>query len=141
MKQIRIKTWIIALAFMGLFTSCTSLGRTIREGNTLVQLKKEDYALSDQVSGSAKQVKILAIDWSRLFKRERSRIVTAPLLTTGGVKNLSKVESYALYNLLLNNTGYDVVFYPTFEQERIKVLFFFSKTKVTVRARLGKLNK
>jgi hypothetical protein len=141
MKQIRIKTWIIALAFMGLFTSCTSLGRTIREGNTLVQLKKEDYALSDQVSGSAKQVKILAIDWSRLFKKERSRIVTAPLLTTGGVKNLSKVESYALYNLLLNNTGYDVVFYPTFEQERIKVLFFFSKTKVTVRARLGKLNK
>ena len=50
------------------------------------------------------------------------------------------VNSYAIFNMIKDNPGYDVVLYPQFEpQVDNKILIKTIKVKVT--ARLGKIRK
>lgn len=142
MKMINFKKMATAVLAAAALTSCTSLQKNMKEANTLVGLQKADFTLSDQVTGSAKEVKILMVDWARLFKKEKGYTFSTPLIGTGRTIKTDKAEAYALNDMLSSRiTEYDAVFYPSFEKERLKILFFYSKTEVTVRARLGKLNK
>jgi hypothetical protein len=56
-----------------------------------------------------------------------------------------KTSNYALYELMNNNPGYDVIFYPQYEVKVVKPIIgigFLTKiTTVKTTARLGKLNK
>jgi hypothetical protein len=57
----------------------------------------------------------------------------------GNSTRLSAADTYAISELLKNNPGYDVVFYPYFERKHKSFLIFFSKNDVEVRARLAKI--
>lgn len=46
---------------------------------------------------------------------------------------------YAMHNLLTDNPGYDVLFYPQTERVSKGLWPFYVKTKSTVKARLGKI--
>lgn len=137
MKKSISRNFVLALLFATAFTSCTSINKSMKESNTLVELKKEDFTLTEQVSGTAKQIKIIGVDWGRLFRKEKGKTVSTPLI--GNKTTPGKVESYAIHDMLSSNMNYDVVFYPSFETTRLNILFLFTKTEVTVRARLGKL--
>lgn len=148
---------LLICSAIAVLSACTTLNKSMKEPVTFVELKKSDFILSDQLDGSATEITILAIDWARFFQGEfgqtesgqlgnnpttlNTNPTTVSIPTIGSSTNPSKVESYALYDLLSKNPGYDVLFYPTFEQKEFKVLFFFSKTEVKIYARLGKLNK
>ena len=58
-----------------------------------------------------------------------------------GASAKGTTHSYALYNLMSKNPGYDVVFYPQYEVRKKGFPFFYMKTTVVVTARLAKVRK
>ena len=148
----RFMTVVSLLAATVYFSSCTTMGRGMREANTRVELQKEDFTLSAQVTGSATQTKIIGIDFERLFTKKQAEAIPGGMDGGGSIASIimplvgaylpssGKVYSYALYDLYDKNPGYDALFYPSFERERFGFLFLYSKETVTVTGRLGKLN-
>ena len=133
------------------FASCTTLNHSMREPNTRVNFTKSDFTLSEHVSAEDKTVKILGIDFERLFKKETgvvdngaSSISLANMPVIGNVL-YDKTSNYALYNLMFTNPGYDVIFYPQYETKISKPVlglgFIVKITKVKTTARLGKLKE
>lgn len=128
--------------------SCTINSRTMKEPNMRVEFQKEDFTLSAQVSGEATQNKIFGIDFSRLLKKNVGTTASdggmaipslASIPVVGGVVDPNMAaQSYALYDLMQKNPGYDVVMYPSFEVKRFWWVIG-STTTVTVKARLAKL--
>jgi hypothetical protein len=106
----------------------------MREPVSAVKFTKDDFSLSKQLSAEATTVRVLGIDWARLFSKK-----TATVPVVGGIAGTTK--NYALYNLMNNYTGYDVVFYPQYEKivrKPVLGLGFITKiTTVKVTARLG----
>jgi len=129
--------FIAALALF-LLSGCISANKSMREANTLVNIQKSDFQISDQVTGTAKQIKVIGIDWKRLFHKEKSSLY---IQTIGHNVRLNKVERYALCDMLKRYSGNDVIFYPTFDIRKVNVLGIYQKTEVTAAARLGKLKK
>lgn len=143
------KLLFILVGLMVGFSSCTSTMKTMKEPNVLVQMKKEDFTLSDQVKASASSTRILMIDWSRLRKQEKGDAVNglvginlASIPVFGSVV-LDPTQNYAMFELMKANPGYDVVFFPQFETTVEKPFlglgFLYKKTTVTATARLGKM--
>lgn len=131
-------------------TSCSTINQTMREPNSSVKFVKEDFTLSDQVSAEAKSVTILCIDWARLFSKkmgsvigDRSMSITAADIPVIGSFASNKTKNYALYNLMSENSGYDVVFYPQYKtrvrEPFLGIGFILKITTVEATARLGKL--
>lgn len=123
----------------------------MREPNVRVDLNKSDFTLSDQVKAEATSTTIIGIDFTRLFIKKTGSveggaalISLASLPVIGNVLS-DKTANYALYELMNNNPGYDVIFYPQYETKVEKPIlgigFFTKVTTVEVKARLGKLNK
>jgi hypothetical protein len=149
MKKTMIKMAML-VAVLATFASCTTLNHSMREPNTRVNLTKSDFTLSEQVSAEDKTVKILGIDFERLFKKETgvvdngaSSISMANMPVIGTVL-YDKTSNYALYNLMYTNPGYDVIFYPQYETIISKPLLLgciVKITKVKTTARLGKLKE
>jgi hypothetical protein len=149
MKKTMIKMAML-VAVLATFASCTTLNHSMREPNTRVNFTKSDFTLSEQVSAEDKTVKILGIDFERLFKKETgvvdndaSSISMANMPVIGTVL-YDKTSNYALYNLMYTNPGYDVIFYPQYETIISKPLLLgciVKITKVKTTARLGKLKE
>jgi hypothetical protein len=150
MKKTMIKMAMM-VAVLATFASCTTLNHSMREPNTRVNFTKSDFTLSEQVSAEDKTVKILGIDFERLFKEETgvvdngaSSISMANMPVIGTVL-YDKTSNYALYNLMFTNPGYDVIFYPQYETKISKPVlgigFIVKITKVKTTARLGKLKE
>ena len=148
MRKTMIKMAML-IAVIATFASCTTLNHSMREPNTRVNFTKSDFTLSEQVSAEDKTVKILGIDFERLFKKETgvvdngaSSISLANMPVIGNVL-YDKTSNYALYNLMFTNPGYDVIFYPQYETKISKPVlglgFIVKITKVKTTARLGKL--
>ena len=145
--MIKMAMLVVVLAT---FASCTTLNHSMREPNTRVNFTKSDFSLSEQVSAEDKTVKILGIDFERLFKKETgvvdngaSSISLANMPVIGNVL-YDKTSNYALYNLMYTNPGYDVIFYPQYETKISKPLLLgciVKITKVKTTARLGKLKE
>tara|TARA_B100000787_G_scaffold168098_1_gene156190 strand:- start:676 stop:1125 length:450 start_codon:yes stop_codon:yes gene_type:complete len=142
---------LMLMALVATLTSCTSLNSVVREPNTKVLLSKSDFTLSKQVSAEAKTVKIVGIDWSRIFIIKTGEVnrdglsgnVSAASIPVIGSFIGDKTESYALHELMISNPGYDVVFYPQFETKKFApgLGLFYNVTTVKATARLGKLTE
>lgn len=148
-KILKLMTAVIVTST---FFSCSTLNHSMREPNTRVNLNKSDFTLSDQVSAEAQTVKVIGIDWARIFTKKTG------VVEGGGAASISvasipvignfisdKTANYSLYELMVNNPGYDVVFYPQYEIKVFKPVLgigFLTKiTTVKTTARLGKLTK
>tara|TARA_B110000908_G_scaffold162924_1_gene208946 strand:- start:691 stop:1122 length:432 start_codon:yes stop_codon:yes gene_type:complete len=142
---------LMFVAVIAAFSSCSTFNHGMETPNTRVELNKSDFSLSDQVSAEAKSVKILGIDFQRLFKKKTGTV-------TGGAASINlasipvvgnfvsdNTASLSLYELMDKNPGYDVVFYPQYETKVNKPIlgigFLLKTTTVKTTARLGKLNK
>ena len=143
-------TYLLATACIILLvsSSCTSTNKLMREPNVRVNLEMEDFELSQQVTATAVQKKIIGIDWSRIFTTKSGTIQkSSPMINYAsipvvGTPIVGQTSSFALYNLMEENPGYDVVYYPQFEKIHKKPLglgLIIRTTTVKVSARLGKL--
>lgn len=150
MKYPFLKIVPLALLSLSMF-SCASTNWSMREPNTKVIFNKSDFSLSEQVSEDASSVKILSIDWSRIFNRKTgtieggdATIISLANIPVIGTVLSDKTANYALYKLMMTNPGYDVVFYPQYNTKVSKPFlglgFIYKSTKVHTTARLGKLN-
>jgi hypothetical protein len=149
MKMYRLK-FLTLVVLIAIISSCTTLNKTMREPNTRVELSKNDFTLSDQVSADAQTTKIFGIDFARIFMKRTGTVEGAASVSVASIPvignlMIDKTANYSLYQLMSNNPGFDVVFYPQYETKIIKPIFgigILTKiTSVKTTARLGRLNK
>jgi len=145
----KIKLFLITgIAFVA-FSSCTTLHKTMREPNTRVELDRNDFILSEQVTAEAHSTKVFGIDWGRIFHEETGEVkgrfsdqINLASIPVVGNYVSNKTANYALYELMRNNPGYDVVFYPQYETKMRKPILgigvLYNKTTVKSTARLAK---
>ena len=136
----------IAATFM--LSSCTSLKTSMKEPNVHFELYADNVNLSDQVEAEATSTKIFNVDWSRLFEKKTGAIEgSSELLSLASVPVIgnyvtSTTANLALYELMSQNSGYDVVFYPQYSTKvsrPIGIGFIYKIETVKVKSRLGKL--
>lgn len=120
----------------------------MREPNVRVDLTKGDFTLSEQVEASAKRTTVFGIDWNRLFMKTTGSVDGAGSISLASLPVVGSflsdpTSNYALYELLNNNPGYDVIFYPQYEVKVVRpflgIGIILKKTTVQTKARLGKL--
>ena len=140
----RLRLFAVIAACSAIMMSCTVSTRSMKEARDIIEFKAEDFEFSDQVTGEATQVKIIGIDFARLFVKKYGEITspagTISIPIIGNYMN-GMVNLYALYNIYQDNPGYDVVLYPTYESKKTGIPVIYMTTKVKVTARLGKLKK
>jgi hypothetical protein len=148
MKKLFLK-FTVFVAAVAVLSSCTSVNNTMREPFARVEFTKNDFTLSNQVSAEATSTKILGIDWARLFVKKMGTVTGG---TPSGFINLAslpvignvltdKTANYALYEMMMNNAGYDVIFYPQYQTTVVRPIglgFIYKKTTVKATARLAK---
>lgn len=139
------KSILIILGVAALFmTSCNSYRHTMREPNTHVEFYASDFELSEPVSAEATVTRVLWIDWERTFGSSKagfanngSELPIIGNMVYGGA-------NIALYKLLKENPGYDVIFYPQVEVHKSAPVLgtdLYSTTTYKVTARLGKMKQ
>ena len=128
-----------------LMASCNTYRHSMKGPNATVEYHAEDFDLSGAVTGEATVVRVLGIDWQRLFGS--AEVGDTPDFGTV-IPYLGMAiptgANYALYNMMQKNPGYDVVIYPQVESHRHAPILgtdIYSKTTYKVTARLGKLKK
>jgi hypothetical protein len=150
MKKSMIKM-VMVVAVIAAYSSCTTLNHSTSDPNARVNLNKSDFELSEHLTAKASSTKILFIDFARLFTKKtgeiEGKVAALNFTSVPVIGNLvaDKTANYSLYNLMNENPGYDVVFYPQYETKVIKPIlgigFIVKTTTVKTTARLGKLNK
>lgn len=161
-----MKKLLLPLAILAFLSSCTVSRNSMREANYQLWLHHEDLEFSSQVTGEAKQTKVLLVDWNRVFGRQwefgqfgnlpndpfspqlngnvsgvgttESAAINFVVNGIIGINNVSRVEQMAMYDLMRKNPGYDMIIFPQFEARR-KWFIIGSKTNVMVKARLARL--
>ena len=160
----KILNYFMAFLLLGTFSSCSISSRTMKTPNYHIEFYKSDFEYSPQVSAQAKSTRILMIDWNRIFEWKNGELssdrfqntfmdtnatasglinpiagTVSSVIPVVGDNRKGRVSSYALFNLMTENPGYDVVIYPQYEAKKFVFPFFYSKTTVIVTARLGKI--
>lgn len=122
-----------------LLASCSSMKNNIREPEAYISYEKEEFDYSEQLTAEATSVRILGIDWKRLFSDEKGAISSSHI---NGLAPRSGVERLALYNLMKENPGYDFIVYPQYEvyKKAPGMGIFYMKIQVKATARLATTN-
>lgn len=148
MKKQLTKVFKFAFILFGIFAlaSCSMTNKSIQEARSHVRFVHDDFTYSEQVSGEATTVRILGVDWKRLFKKgehanaesQSTGIDLANLPVIGNVMR-EKTYNLALYEALKSHPEYDMIIYPQYEMKRKGFIGIYTKTTVKATARLGKL--
>ena len=133
-----------------LMSSCTMVSHSI----VTPEINLSDLDISDEVWGQAKSVKILGLDFNRMFKR---KIETATIgMGTTGIPIITPkfnletsvqstgltiidTENLALQDLLNKNKEYDILIAPKFSKTIEGFWPFYWTETVMVKARIGKI--
>jgi hypothetical protein len=118
-------------------SSCTSLTSSIKSPTNYIEFNKNDFEYTKQVSSKASIDFFLT--WPLNNTRKTGEFSKSSAIIYGFPSKLKKAENVAIYNLLKENPGYDVVLYPKFDTKFSG--FIITNAEVTVTARLGKLKK
>ena len=133
---------VVSMLFCLSFSSCHVSNNVMREPNIRFEFNSNDIILSEQFSAEATSTRILGIDWKRLIKKANDGYVNNVSVPIIGAFIEDKTVNQALYNLMQEHPGYDVVVYPQYHKDANKPVLgthIYSKTTVRVTARLGKL--
>ena len=139
MKKISIILSVLAMTL--LMGSCMSTQMTLSGSVPEIQLKPEHLEVTQPMDATAVTVRVFGIDWERLFT-SRSAAIRASVYTP--MPLIDKTDMYAIYSLLKQNEGYDMVLYPQFTTVVRKPFLglgaIYKVTEVKVTARMAKLN-
>jgi len=142
MKRLKFLPLVI-LAVMTL-ASCSSVSHSMREPLVRFDLNANDMELSAPVTGTATSVRVLGVDWQRLFS---TNYASTGIYVIGDIMNSNVVlgsKDYAVYDLIEKNPGWDFVVYPQYHTDSYRVWglgLIYSRTTTTVTARMGRLAK
>jgi hypothetical protein len=164
MKNHRQLLLFSIIGLFGLLCSCSISNQSMKTPNYHIEFYKTDFEYSNQVTAEATSVRILMIDWQRLFKwdignldsdiqnsQSQNIVLSSNVVADHVVSGFSsvipvlgdfekgQVSTYALYKLMKENPGYDVVIYPQYEVKKFVIPLFYSKRTAKVTARLGKI--
>jgi hypothetical protein len=140
-----MKTRVLLFSLLAIFAigfaSCTSVNKTTKSPNNYVEFQKADFNFTEQVIGEGAQTRILGIDWAHLFSKEDGVIMDDNVFGIPIIGNLpfKTSQSFAIYDLMQKNPGYDVVFYPQYETKTTGFPIIFTKSHTKVTARLAKI--
>lgn len=141
---------ICLLVLITSFSSCTSINKSLREPNVIVEFDKSDFTFSEQMSAEATSTRILGFDFDRLFMSKTGSVEGSAGISLASLPIIGKAlndptANYALFEMMNNNSGYDVILYPQYTTKTVKPIlgigFIMQTTTVKATARLGKLNK
>lgn len=118
-------------------SSCTSLTSSIKNTTNYIEFEKNDFEYTKQVSSTAKINFLFGIPLNNT--RKSGKFSNGSVSIIGFRSKLNKAEDVAVYKLLKDNPGYDLVLYPKFDTKSSG--FIFTNAEVTVTARLAKLKK
>ena len=125
-----------------ILTSCSITSKTMKEPSSKIELERDDFTLSDQKSAEATSVRIIGIDFARLFSQKVGNPLPVPSIPIIGSAIYDPTTSYAMYNVMDANPGHDFIFYPQYETKVtcpiLGICFINSITNVKVTTRLGK---
>ena len=114
----------------------------MKEPSSKIELERDDFTLSDQKSAEATSVRIIGIDFARLFSQKVGNPLPVPSIPIIGSAIYDPTTSYAMYNVMDANPGHDFIFYPQYETKVtcpiLGICFINSITNVKVTTRLGK---
>jgi len=119
----------------------------MKEPMNYVQMEKSDFEFSDQLTGEAEAIYVFGIDFERLLNQKSAYINYFNVPIIGAYMSYLdptlRVKSYALYNIISQNPGYDVVFYPQFEVTKVAPIGIpiYVTYKVKATTRLAKVKK
>ncbi|MCF0172419.1 MAG: hypothetical protein HUJ91_01575 [Bacteroidales bacterium] len=120
---------------------CSSYVKNLETSNSVLKLDVEDLEITEQITATATATTIFGINWAHLFSDQAGVAGKMPYVIGGNVTTTAR--GLAVYNLLKENPGYDVVIYPHFDSEYhrpfLGISFITTKETTTVTARLGKL--
>ena len=123
-----------------LLTGCMSTHQTMPLAVPTVRINLDDLEISEPLEATAMTVRVLGIDWERLFNTEDGDMAYSVLTP---IPVVDKTDLYALYVLMKRNPGYDFVLYPQFTKVHRRPVLGIgalnSITEVKVTARLAKL--
>ena len=140
MKHLKFLPLVI-IAVMTL-ASCTTLSHSMREPLVRFDLNADDMELSAPVTGTATSVRVLGIDWERLFSNTNA---CTGIYIIGDLMNSTIVptsKEFAVYDMIEKNPGWDFVVYPQYHTDNYRVWglgLLYSRTTTTVTARMGRL--
>lgn len=143
MKKIRLFLLIGILALMS--TACMSTHQSIT--GSLPEIKIEpknlDLEITEPMEAIATSTRVLGIDWERMFSSTSATIKAS--IYAPNIIGFDRTDQYALYTLLKQNPGYDMVLYPQFttvtNRPVLGLGLIYIETKVKVTARLAKLRQ
>jgi len=133
-----------------LISGCTMVSHSI----VTPEIQLKDLEISDEVWGQAKSVKILGIDFDRMFKRKIETatigmastsipIITSkfdPVTATQSTGlTIVNTENLALQDLLNKNKEYDVLIAPKFSKTIEGFWPIYWTETVMVKAHIGKI--
>ena len=131
--------FIITLAVT--ISSCTTINKSIKQPFSSVDIRMDDFDLSEQKSAKAKSVTIIGIDFERLFVKKMGPGSTVASIPVLGKYFSDATTSYAMYNLLEANDGSDFIFYPQIEKKTtcpiLGICFINRVSTVEVKSKLG----
>ncbi len=135
-----MKKIVLLVAVLGLLTtSCTMKNYSMKQPKNYIEFSKSDFNFSQTKSAEASSTRIFGIDFERLFNSEEGLIEGSFSLPVVGNLQKGNVNNYALYKLMKDNEGYDIIIYPQYEKTTTGIPFLFSTTTVKVKAKLGKI--
>lgn len=141
MRKISVLFFAGILALLS--TGCMSTNQTITGDLPEIKIepKNIDLELTEPMEASAVTIRVFGIDWERLFG-SRTATVKASVYAPN-ILGFDRTDQYALFNLLKQNPGYDMVLYPQITTITRKPFLglglIYMETEVKVSARLGKL--
>ena len=142
MKHLKFLPLVIVA--MMTFASCSTMTHSMREPLVRFDLNAHDMELSAPVTGTATCVRVLGIDWQRLFSNTSA---STGIYVIGDLLNSTVApgsKEYAVYDMIEKNPGWDFVVYPQYHSENHRFWglgLIYSKTTTTVTARMGRLKK
>lgn len=138
MKRLTLLFTMVAAAIV--MSGCMSTQMTMTKAIPEIELKPEHIEVSQPLEATAVTTKVFGVDWSRLFSRREADIRGSVYSTMPGI---DKTDQYAIYSLLKQNEGYDMVMYPKFttvvRKPFLGIGFIIKVTEVKVTARMAKL--
>jgi hypothetical protein len=105
----------IVMLLTSLFCSCTSTRNSMQEGNYALQFHRNDFEFSDVVMGTAKETKVMGVDWKRLFYRKEAVLkgdAQAAQVDGGGVLGYSNGRAMYYGTGNASYYGYNSLFLP-----------------------------
>ena len=128
-----------------ILTSCSMTSKTMKEPFSKIELERDDFTLSGQKTAKATSVRIVGIDFARLFNQRVGNPLPVPSIPIIGSAIYDPTSSYAMYNVMDANPGHDFIFYPQYETKTtcpiLGLCFINSITTVEVTTRLGKFKE